>query len=202
MYGNVTALAFSFKSQYRVRAIYGSRELQALYNSTNISLDGIQTTFDNIVDLFTNYIRTTGHPDYSTPAFGTALHYAVCLEANWPWITLPSILAARILILLPMTIILSTKKGVPIWKSSNMPLVFRGPLVDTEEQQSRQPPTGAFISTADIVPLLHIPSPSNEKLANMDDTLTAMEKEAKKTTVQLEQVEGKSRLVLVDISED
>ncbi|KAK4212767.1 hypothetical protein QBC37DRAFT_317608 [Rhypophila decipiens] len=189
-------------AQVRLNTIFGSRELQALYNSTDISLEGIQSIFDNIASSFTAYVRKTGHPDYSTPAFGTAFHYAVCLEPNRPWITLPSILAAGILILLPMTIIISTKKGVPIWKSSNMPLAFRGPLVDTEEQQSGRPLTSTFISTKDIIPLLDLPSPSTEKLVHIDDTLSTMEKEAKKTTVQLEQVEGKSRLVLVEISED
>lgn len=63
-------------------AFRGPSELQVLYNSSNVSFQGIQKTFDNMATSFTNYMRINGHENYSTPAQGIVWHYATCLEVR------------------------------------------------------------------------------------------------------------------------
>lgn len=114
----------------------GPSELQVLYNSSNVSFQGIQETFDNMATSFTNYMRMNGHENYSAPAQGTVWHYATCLEVRWAWITLPAVLVTiTMLCLLPLTVHATLRADVPTWKTGLLPLVFRGPLVPQAQQR-------------------------------------------------------------------
>lgn len=118
-------------------SLRGPSELQVLYNSSNASFGGIQETFDNLATSFTNYMRVNGHENYSAPARGTVSHYATCLEVRWAWIALPAVLVAvTMFCLLPLTVYVTLRAGVPTWKDGLLPLVFRGPLV--RQEQGRQ----------------------------------------------------------------
>lgn len=113
----------------------GPSELQVLYNSSNVSFQGIQQTFDNMATSFTNYMRRNGHENFSTPAQGIVWHYATCLEVRWSYIALPAGLAATtMLFLLPMTVHATLRADVPTWKTGLLPLIFRGPLVHQDHQ--------------------------------------------------------------------
>lgn len=114
----------------------GPSELQVLYNSSNVSFQGLQETFDNMATSFTNYMRINGHENYSAPALGTVSHYATCLEVRWAWITLPvTLVAMTMFFLLPLTVNFTLRADVPTWKEGLLPLVFRGPLVHQEQER-------------------------------------------------------------------
>lgn len=131
--GNVTGKSTCY---HNLISFSGPSELQVLYNSSNVSFQGIQETFDNVATSFTNYMRINGHENYSTPAQGIVWHYATCLEVRWSWITLPVVLAAMtMLCLLPMTVRATLRADVPTWKTGLLPLAFRGPLVHQDHQR-------------------------------------------------------------------
>lgn len=114
----------------------GPSELQVLYNSSNVSFEGVLEIFDNMATSFTNYMRVNGHENYSAPAHGIVSHYATCLEVRWAWITLPATLVAMTLFfLLPLTVHVTLRADVPTWKAGLLPLVFRGPLVHQEQER-------------------------------------------------------------------
>ncbi|KAG8157006.1 hypothetical protein KVR01_013228 [Diaporthe batatas] len=117
----------------------GPSELQVLYNSSNVSFRGLQDTFDNMATSFTNYMRANGHENYSAPAHGTVSHYATCLEVRWAWIAFPAVLVAMtVFVLLPLTVHVTLRADVPTWKDGLLPLVFRGPLVYRDREETRQ----------------------------------------------------------------
>ena len=181
MLGNISGNPRHNSSTFRMLSFMGLGELQALYNETNVSFHGTAHKFDDVAESFTQYMRVNGHENFSEPAAGTVLHYAVCLQASWAWITLPVVLVVGIVVLFPLTVAASARQGLPIWKSSNLPLVFRGPMTDGK-------------STA---PLLGREGPVKEDLP--PDSVSAMEKEARRTLVRLDQAGGSLRLVEIPI---
>lgn len=149
--GNVTG---NMECPSRMLSFSGPSELQVLYNSSNVSFQGIQETFDNMATSFTNYMRINGNENYSTPAQGIVWHYATCLEVRWSYIALPAVLAAMtMLCLLPLTVHASLRAGVPTWKTGLLPLVFRGPLVHKEhrEQAEDEDEGRAAVSTGNSI---------------------------------------------------
>ncbi|KAH8898805.1 hypothetical protein GQ53DRAFT_817033 [Thozetella sp. PMI_491] len=153
----------------------GSRDLQVLYNSSDISFAGIQSTFNNVTSSFTAYIRSNGHGNYSTPATGVLLHYAVCLNVDWVWITLPVILDVGVIVLLVMTITVSARKNLPIWKASCIPLVLRGPFSGKQGSASQ--------SGSELSQLQH------------SNSISIIEKEANSYIVYLDNSSEKCRFI-------
>lgn len=149
----------------------GPIELQTLYNSSKVSFASINQTFESMVTGFTNYMRQNGHANYSAPAEGVVWHYATCLNVHWPWIALPASLVALVsLVLLPLTILSTTRAEVPVWKAHPLPFILRGPFVDDDS----------------------LPDGGGPRPAQSVDSLENMAKEVK---VRLNQAEGDARLV-------
>lgn len=149
----------------------GPQELQALYNSSRFSFAGIKRTFDNIATGFTNYMRQNGNASYSAPAEGVVWHYATCLNVHWPWIALPaSLVALKSLVLLPLTIISTSRAEVPVWKAHPLPFILRGPFVDEDS----------------------LPDGQGARPVQSVDSLEDMVKEVR---IRLDQAEGETRLV-------
>lgn len=126
--GNVTSYStiFGQNSENSISVAYSSQnQLQFLYNSGNMSFGLIQKTFDNIADTFTQYMRENGNENYTDPALGVVYHYATCLDVNWPWISLPAALSLGALLLLFVTQSLVARGGIPVWKSSPLPYMYR-----------------------------------------------------------------------------
>lgn len=149
----------------------GPTELQPLYNSSKVSFAGINQTFENLATGFTNFMRQNGHAGYSAPAEGVVWHYATCLNVHWPWIALPaSLVALTSLVLLPLTIVSTSRAEVPVWKAHPLPFILRGPFVDGDS----------------------LPDGQGPRPAQSVDSLEDMVKEVR---VRLDQAEGEARLV-------
>ena len=105
----------------------GPRLLEITYDTANGSFATINSTFASMATYLTNYIRENGHPLASRPAQGKVLHYATCVQVNWVWLAFPSALAGGALVLFIWIVSIVTKGGVPLWKSSPLAFIFRGP---------------------------------------------------------------------------
>jgi hypothetical protein len=175
MAGNVTAAMEISRTPptAKVIAFGGAEDLGVLYNSTNFSIQGIQDKFEDVASSFTAYIRTHGNDNYSEPAEGVVLHYATCLHINWPWISLPAGLLTGVLGLFYLTAF-TPQKGVPLWKTSILPLVFRGPFAGVG--------TGVEMLDSEVP---------------MGDSVHLMEKLARSVQVRLEDSGGETRLLEV-----
>lgn len=60
------------------------------------------------------------------PARGTSWTVQTQLHVRWAWITLPVVLAILTMIFLLMTALQSRKRGLDVWKSSTIPLLYSG----------------------------------------------------------------------------
>ncbi|KAI1740126.1 hypothetical protein F4680DRAFT_448320 [Xylaria scruposa] len=139
----------------RAGSFNGSPLLLSMFNNGNISFEEVSGTFVNLSDSLTDYLRTHGNSKYSTPAQGTILHYATCLEVRWPWIAFPVSLHIGASILLCAVAVTAANKQTPLWKTSPLAWIYRGPAQDFD---------------ADSIP---------------DLTVNAMRKRARSTTVVL-----------------
>lgn len=161
----------------QVKGLRGQSQLQLLYNSGNISFDLIQDTFENIAGAFTLYIRENGNSNDTNTAPGVVYHYATCLDVHWPWIALPATLFLGSLLLLLTTQTRMERGGVPIWKSSLLPYIYRtrvdaaGADLEKEKEETGQEDEDPPV-----------------------DAMEVMEKTAKATRVMLDQSPQGTRL--------
>ncbi|KAK7977291.1 hypothetical protein PG996_003361 [Apiospora saccharicola] len=93
-----------------------------VYNSGNIDMEHIETTFADLANSLTRFLRTHGGENYSAPAVGEAYYYSTCIEVRWVWLTFPAALAVLTVALLSFVVRMSHVQGKPVWKSS--PLVW------------------------------------------------------------------------------
>ncbi|PSR79067.1 hypothetical protein BD289DRAFT_375948 [Coniella lustricola] len=105
----------------------GTQQLVQLYDSGNVSLDTIESTFVNLAQALTLWTRQNGASNYSHRAAGNVLHYAVCVQVHWAWISLPAALAGLVLVLFALTIVITAQQKAPMWKDSALPLLLYGP---------------------------------------------------------------------------
>ncbi|ETS74549.1 hypothetical protein PFICI_13033 [Pestalotiopsis fici W106-1] len=103
------------------------QQLRVLYNDGKINMTGITSAFENVAQTLTLWVRTNGDPNYSEPVIGQAFHAATCIQANWVWLTLPAVVASLTLIVLALTISITQRRGLPLWKSSPLAFLFHGP---------------------------------------------------------------------------
>ncbi|CAM1500848.1 Fc.00g100100.m01.CDS01 [Cosmosporella sp. VM-42] len=130
--GNVTARLDSKEmeslSSWSTRNYYGPAALRHLYEYGQLDFNKIESTFANISESSTKYLRMNGAKAYSKPAVGQVMHYATCLKVQWTWIALPATLGALTLGLFLTVVATTEKHQIPVWKSSILPWIFRGPL--------------------------------------------------------------------------
>jgi len=150
----------------------GSYLLRPFFNQSHTDIKVVDKLFKNAADALTKHIRAHGADNYSSPARGTVLHYAICLEVDWVWISFPAVLAGLTITFLAMVIVATRGQQTPIWKSSVLPLVFHGPGGDQNASASAK----------------------TESL----NSLTAMEAAAKRVAVKLDLSESSIFLRPVD----
>jgi hypothetical protein len=98
-----------------------------IYNFSHNDFDTIDGIFSNAASVLTMHIRENGEEIYSKPALGVVSHFAICVQINWAWISLPAALAGLTLVLLGFSIEATRKQQAPIWKSSPLAFIFHGP---------------------------------------------------------------------------
>ncbi|KAI9147174.1 hypothetical protein HJFPF1_13206 [Paramyrothecium foliicola] len=150
--------------KYYTKHTKGPREMLWLYNRSTIGFDNVRDALDDLATGFTNYVRMHGHQSYSEPRLGKTWQYAICLDIRWPWIVMPAAIWLGVAMVLCLSIVRTSRERVPVWKASTLPLLFRGPLDDTERSQA------------------------NDMLEA--ETVSEMEKKAEEITVQLDRVHG------------
>ena len=119
--------------------ISGPPILQAAYNWGNFSFERTESIFKNISDALTNYVRLNPNDTdpvsnhlLNVPLAGTALYTKTCFSIQWEWLILPSLLVLFSLVFLAGTLDTTTQlpDSVSQWKSSPLPLVYRGLALD------------------------------------------------------------------------
>ncbi|MCJ1461150.1 hypothetical protein MMC28_011532 [Mycoblastus sanguinarius] len=109
-------------------SLAGPQNLQTIYNYGNVSFAQVNSTFSNISDSISNYLRQNGNANHSAPARGLVMHDETCLHVRWSWVAFPATFVLFTLIFLVVTIIDTRPTGsrVQIWKSSPLALIFHG----------------------------------------------------------------------------
>ena len=105
-------------------------ELLQVYDFGNVTLESLNSTFQNISESITTYMRDTGNANHSEPARGNVLHGQTCLEVRWGWLALPATLVVVTLLFFIVMIIQTRPTGnrAQIWKSSPLALIYHGKL--------------------------------------------------------------------------
>ena len=114
----------------------GPSVIQALFNSGNVTFASVNSTFTNLVDSMTTYIRQHGNANFSTPALGLVYLNETCVHVYWGWLAFPAALVC-LTILFFVAMITKTRLGANQghdWKSSPFPLLFHGLHEDTLDQ--------------------------------------------------------------------
>lgn len=112
---------------WQATGLSGPSMLSDLYNGSRVDFENVQETFANLSDIMTDWLRTHGNSTYAGPAIGDVLHYATCLRVQWPWIAFPATLAALALVFFVAVVMVTSRQKVPVWKSSLLPWIMRGP---------------------------------------------------------------------------
>lgn len=102
--------------------------LLQVYDFGNVSLESLNSTFQNISQSITTYMRDTGDPNHSDPVRGIVLHAQTCLGVRWGWLALPAALVVMTLLFFIVMIIQTRPTGnrAQIWKSSPLALIYHG----------------------------------------------------------------------------
>ncbi|KAI1614955.1 hypothetical protein EDD37DRAFT_401527 [Exophiala viscosa] len=98
-----------------------------LYNNGLLNFDSINTTFSNIAQYLTTYLRQNGDADYSKPALGVIFQESTCIGMHWIWMTVLAAVVFLTTLFLFFTIMqaeVTNDSTIRGWKSSLLPLVF------------------------------------------------------------------------------
>jgi hypothetical protein len=142
MAGECTATAFS-KSGFLTHfpSYCENWWLSSLWNNGSATFENVTGIFDNVAAGVTNYMRAVGlrwdaaDSDSSRPTRadlalvgGTAEQTDLCIQFDWMWLLLPTILTLVTVGLLVASIVRTYLNGeaTPAWKSSLLPLLFHG----------------------------------------------------------------------------
>lgn len=115
--------------------------LEPLLNGGNASFDSISAVMSRMADAITNQLRMNGTDWYGNPSnvTGTAFQTVVCTQFQWGWLLFPASVVLASAVLLVATAWRSSSsrwgkvrsnrgglQGLPVWKSSILPLLFYG----------------------------------------------------------------------------
>ncbi|KAI9738733.1 MAG: hypothetical protein M1834_008238 [Cirrosporium novae-zelandiae] len=100
---------------------YSSDTMQAFRSSAE-SLGRMQKLFTNLATSMTNNIREEGGANST----GTAWKTETYIHIRWQWLILPVSLLMLSLVFLIITMLVSNKQNIPVWKSSQLALLFHG----------------------------------------------------------------------------
>lgn len=99
---------------------YAPDSVSVLYNSTDLD-----ATFAAVAESMSNVIRANGDNKLRTP--GQLGIPVTKFKISWPWITLPAIVV--FLAMLQLSISIWTSRHIPLWKSSTLATLSRGPYL-------------------------------------------------------------------------
>ncbi|KAK2760145.1 hypothetical protein CKAH01_16548 [Colletotrichum kahawae] len=134
--------------------------VDGLFNRGLASFETTSTAFNNTATAMTNRVRTYDDNSWSrdSQAFvnGSGTQAAVCIRADWLWLTYPGVLLLLTSILLLQAYMKSCmdRTGQPVWKSAILPLLFYNIISENSnpgDQDSSTPVVGP------TVPLLQLP---------------------------------------------
>ena len=154
----------------------GPQNLQQMYKHGNVTFESLNSTFQNISESLTTYIRQFGNANHSEPAVGSVMHDETCLQVRWAWLTFPAALVLATVLFFIVTVIATrpTGENAHIWKFSPLALLLHG-----------------------------LAEPTNHRNASYEG-VREMERIARNTTVRLATTERGTNLVAVsrEIEED
>jgi hypothetical protein len=79
---------------------------------------------ERMAEIMTSYMRSKGSPDLKV--IGTTHEMLTYVHARWFWSILPVALVGMTFAFTALTIFLSVRNGIPIWKSSSLALMVHG----------------------------------------------------------------------------
>ncbi|KIW26377.1 uncharacterized protein PV07_09477 [Cladophialophora immunda] len=123
----------------------GPQVLQAVYNFGDMTVDSVDSMFQNAAKSLTTYIRQNGASANSAPVTGQVLHYATCLGVKWPLLSFPAALV--VLTLAFFIAVLVTTKDFDVWKSSPLALIFHGLYAPSPELRDQDARGGDVLAT-------------------------------------------------------
>jgi hypothetical protein len=85
---------------------------------------GPSPLLERMADIMTSYMRSKGSPDLKV--IGTTHEMLTYVHARWFWSILPVALVGMTFAFMALTIFLSVRNGIPIWKSSSLALMVHG----------------------------------------------------------------------------
>lgn len=110
------------------QALAGTSTLDQIFAyAETVSIESIGAVMANVAKAISFDMRSSGQKGFSEPASGIVYDYAVCVQVNWPWFTLPAILGASTVCILIYTIIDTAQNDLPVWKSFPLAILFNGP---------------------------------------------------------------------------
>lgn len=150
--------------------VFGGPEiLQNIYDYGRVDFERIQNVFQNISDSLTTFIRTHGNATHSVPVRGQVQHYATCLRIQWPWITLPAVIAILTILFVFLVIDSARRRETPIWKASPMPWILNSSL---ETRGDASPPGSSGLPKGGIS-VARMEEESTQILATLSEGATS-----------------------------
>ncbi|KAK5657590.1 hypothetical protein OQA88_3165 [Cercophora sp. LCS_1] len=114
--------------------------LAPLYRNKSATVETLSEAMDNLTVAITNQLRLTGFGPDETPSTdpytawrgaghtvkGSVVRETTCISFDWRWLIFPCALVVITMGLLVWTMVTNHKRGVPLWKRSELPLVLYG----------------------------------------------------------------------------
>lgn len=131
----VAGMTVSRGADYELLAMSGFTGpdiIRSIYNWGHTDFERVQSTFANISDSFTVYIRTHGgssqlssNTTFPRDAQGKVYHYASCLQVQWPWLSYPAFLAVLTTLFFLMVVEATRRRRASVWKASPLAWILR-----------------------------------------------------------------------------
>jgi hypothetical protein len=127
----------------------GAAQLLLIWNNANLTFEDLSSTFANISDSLTTYIRQNSPQKHSSPVHGAVLQEQTCVQVRWAWLAYPLALIALTLNFL-MAVIVETRRGEGKhhdWKSNPLAMMFHG----LDEQTIKTTQAGRLVRSSDMM---------------------------------------------------
>ena len=117
-------------------ASYDSDAVQVLSNSFGVTSNvTAEQVFENLATSWTNTMRTDSGSSGSTTIDGTVWTTETFVTVDWPWISLPAMIAVVVMLLLLLTVWQTYRARMESFKSESLPALFAG-LTDAKRVES------------------------------------------------------------------
>ncbi|OAP56125.1 hypothetical protein AYL99_09304 [Fonsecaea erecta] len=102
--------------------VYSSTEMQIIDTTPR----GVEAMLENIAAATTDLFQRYGNVDVT----GSAVGAENFVQTRWWWISLPAAVVVMAMVSLAATMYSTKRRGIGIWKTALLPMVFRGPFVE------------------------------------------------------------------------